>query len=182
MRLLSPKAFLVLSIALALFATGCQQRYWYRIKLRTKPLQTVKVRIVNFSPDILDEFFEVEMLDACKKQLRKDGFQISTKDSANYEFELVMKVDTFNATIVGYRHVGVNNPMQTFSNAQVGVSRFEGIGSILLETRMWVMKTKSVRFEVYDDVYFFNEPKRDKRRSRGVARYMIRIGNYYAKY
>lgn len=182
MQITNCKSLLVFSIALLLLFSACQKRYWYRIKLRTKVHPTVKVKVVNFSPEILNEFFEVEMLEACRKQLRKDGFQTTSKDSANYEFELVMKVDTFNATIVGFRNMGVNNPSQTFTNRQVGVERFDNIGSILLETRMWVMKTKSVRFHIYDDVYFFDEPSRDRRRSRGVVRYMIRIGNYYGKY
>ncbi|MCU0442778.1 MAG: hypothetical protein MUE96_10305 [Bacteroidia bacterium] len=174
MRLLSPKAVLVLSIAFALLATGCQKRYWYRIKLRSQQTHSVKVRILNLSPHILNGDFELEMLNACNKQLQKEGFQVLTKDSTQYQFELVMKLDTFNANII---KDGVKSDAS--GEIEYKVKPIKSVGFILLETRMWVTKSNSTRFDICDDLYFFDQPRRDRRRSRGVVRFMIRVGNDY---
>ena len=146
-------------------ATSCQQRYWYRsvVWSNSKPYLPISIQIVNESPFFISKYFEEEIEKACKKQLARSGYYVSNKN-AKYHFVLNLKVDSF--PMRGNSFKGGYNSVIYLSDGKVF--------SLIFDCFMYDPKRKWNMWEKENELYFFNKPQRDLRRSKNLVRYMIR--------
>lgn len=167
----------LLVVVIILFFSSCQRRYWFRIKLRNEYKRThaTKIDIVNYSPNVLSKNFELVMLAACKKQLKKAGYVFSPKDTPAFRFELTLEVDTFSIGDKGYRRSPI--PSNIFKQGQYFYNYRNNVKAILFECNMYPYKKSIPNWSSRQDNYFFNDEERDLGRSVGTVRYLIRYGN-----
>lgn len=167
----------LLGISIILLLSGCQRRYWFRIKLpgEYKRKYATQIDIVNYSPEVLSKNFEEVMLAACKKQLKKSGYIVSAKDSPVFRFQLTLQVDTFSIGEKNYQ----KSPMPS-KNVGKGFYFFNlrrNVKAIIFECKFYPYKNSVPNWTTVQDNYFFNEEERDLGRSVGTVRYLIRYGN-----
>jgi hypothetical protein len=152
---------LLFIVGLMLLAS-CNQRYWFRTKidLANSKKYSVKISVVNCSPEMLPENFNAAMRHVSKKYLKRRGYYEVPIDSPQFHYTLSIKVDSFR---VGgkpfYRR-------DIYSNSK-------NVKAILIEAKMVHYKKGWMQWENRDDIYYFGET-RDVGRSMGVVRYLIR--------
>lgn len=176
----TPHISISVLIGVLLLLSSCQQRYWFRIKLRNeyKRTHSIRIDVNNYSPQFLGPEFVQYMRDASKKQLKKEGYIISPKDTPAFRFVLSMYVDSFNATILTNNKPGfiTNNP-NSFSLTNPNVYKFRNsVKAILFECQLMPYKNPIPNWSERNDLYFFNDYERDIGRSVGMVRYLIRSG------
>jgi hypothetical protein len=169
--------FLICSLLLS----SCGKRYWYRLKLRdSKPLYSVRVKVINQSPSYISPKFEEEMKVASLKELKKKGFIPSVKDSPMYEFVLRLEVDSFNAGVRNFRseYPGYQPDLShARSVSSSGVYNFrKPVKAMMIRCKLQHFKNKSSVWENNEDLYFFNDYRKDLGRTYGMVRYLIRSG------
>jgi hypothetical protein len=153
-------------LMLILFFTSCSRQYWYRIKFpfsANRELKTVKLEIVNHSPDLLSRNYEKEIKEYCLKRLAKQGLLEAKTDKYDYEFMLTIDVDSFES---GQRlwlgPFGDGMPNQTH------------IMQLSINYDLFFYRSKIIRWSSKSAIYFFANEKRDIRRSKSVVAYAIR--------
>lgn len=151
-----------------LVLSSCQKRYWYRSFVWGSGKNLVPANIVlnNGSTQLLNKAFEDEILSACKKQLLKKGYKITTKKAA-FTFELNIKVDKFTVSGLAY-----------YGGQKVYLYPYydKDVKAILLDCYLFESK-KDLRWKVWEnsnDLYFFGKQKRDMRRTKSMVKYLIR--------
>lgn len=159
-------AFFVIIFIIAI--SGCHRRYWYREMVWSKAQNNVPVNIniVNQNPLALSKDYEKKILQTCEKQLLKKGY-IATNKKAQFQYNLVLKVELY--TVSGLAHYGGERTfLYPYYNKDVKAILFE---STMLQNK------KDLQWKVWEnsnDLYFFNIPKRDMRRSKSMVKYLIR--------
>lgn len=169
--------FPILCILLCLLiVSGCGKRYWYRIKLRdAKQLYSIKISILNMSPNYLSQEFVDELKVGCLKELKRKGYIPSVKDSPVFEFVLRIEVDSFNAGIRNYSKGYAEYVPDGSKPKGSGIYAFrKPVKAIMFDCRLQHFKTKMAVWDVSDDLYFFNDYMKDLGRSDGMVRYLIR--------
>jgi hypothetical protein len=167
--------FLVVLLCLIMIS-GCGKRYWYRIKLRdARQLYSIKVSMVNLSPQYLSQEFMDELKVGCLKELKRKGYIPSVKDSPVFEFVLRIEVDSFNAGIRNYTKDYAEYVPEGSKTKGPAVYTFrKPVKAIMFNCRLQHFKTKVAVWDTSEDLYFFNDYMKDLGRSDGMIRYLIR--------
>jgi hypothetical protein len=146
----------LLTCLLILLFSGCTKRYWYRNKIDVPHSKkySVEIKIVNRSPEFLNNEFIDAMHKAATKSLEKFGYYETRAKSTRFVYTLVLSVDSF--------YKPVNTLYYKF-----------GIGHIIFKAQL--DDTKYGRRWSRDDYIHFFAEKRDVSRSASVVRHLIRI-------
>jgi hypothetical protein len=166
--------FFLLGVIL-LFYVGCGQRYWYRLKLDGTSVKryTIKVDIVNHTPELLTPDFETLLKRGALKELKKYGYYESPKDSPDYFLVLQLAVDSFNMAL--FRE---QTKIAIYSDSIVKspeAYRFNRtVRAILMQCDLLQRKPFLHAWTGYDDVYYFDDFRRDVGRCESVLRFVIR--------
>jgi hypothetical protein len=161
---------------LLLLLSSCSQQYYYLNKVRANPKKgSFDISIENLSPAQISSSFEAEIKDAAIKKLIRAGHKYYPKNP-QYQFTLSIKLDSVESSGVAY--VGGMFVGRSFNTGNY-VNYTRNSRGIYLETKAEYLKTKSKVWEMRYDLYYFAQPYRDLRRTRGVVRYMM--GNFKHK-
>lgn len=147
------------------FFTSCQKRYWYREKVfifnNSQRLKWIHLSVKNSSPEYLSDQFKNNIRMFCLKRLSKYGYEETKKDTAEFNFEIELQVDSFHT-----RGVYVfNKGFYDYKNFVLQLS----ISYLLRNQRM-----KSRVWENKDDFYFFEDEPKDFRRCKSMIKYSFR--------
>ncbi|MFA6260808.1 MAG: hypothetical protein WC760_05030 [Bacteroidia bacterium] len=179
--------FTVLLLLAVLLITGCEKRYWYRKKVREPlfsekiyPRRTVKIEIRNESPDFISKRFEQIILRAGMKTLSRKGFMDAQKDTPNLHLVISLRVDSYyvygsnTGAISGFNQSSIvtRQRLQTQAGAR-SLKEKRPVKELTLSYYMTFPVTGIVYWESGDGLYFFNDEKRDLRRSLGMVRYAL---------
>ncbi len=154
---------------------GCGQRYWYRLKLDGASVKryTVKVEVVNHTPKLLSEDFETILKKGAFRELKKFGYYETPKDSPDYFLVMQIAVDSFNMLLYDKQ-----TKIAIYSDSIVkapNVYRYNRtLRAILMQCDLVQRKPLKRKWTGYEDIYYFNDYRRDVGRSEGVVRYLIR--------
>lgn len=171
-------------IAVMVCLSACQKRFWYRDKVKkiahfeNLPGRTVNVRIENYSPEFISKKAEEMMSQAAIKALERKGFIKSRKDTADLEFFIFLRVDSFyvyasrgGATMGNNNsHLVTKTPMNLSKN---GFWEKPTVRELTMSYRLYSYKTGKVYWSLDDGLFFFNDEERDTRRSMGMIRYAV---------
>jgi hypothetical protein len=149
-------------VILALLMMSCNQRYGYLSKI-AMPVKRgiIAVEIKSLNPNELGNNFDSEIKEYAIKRLRKEGYKYSEKNP-QYLLEVETRIDSSFNRGIAYGGPGVG------SYAYSKKSK-----AILFDL---VLKSKNNNLVIWRgsfDLYFFNEPARDLKRSKGVMRFLI---------
>jgi hypothetical protein len=148
---------------------GCSKRYWFRTKidLPRSNKYSVKINIVNLSPDQLSKEFVEGMHTAASKALAKKGYYEVPIKSPVYTYTLVVKIDSFNRT----RRYYDNKKSGSILTGEYPYKY--GIAAIVFHSKLAHNGQFGVKWEKRYDIYYLDE-KRDISRSKGVVKFLIR--------
>ena len=152
-----------------LLTMGCSQRYAFRSKVFVFKKQTIpiSIQINNESPVIFSKSFEAQIRKTCEKKLMTRGFgPPKKKQTPLYHFELSLQVDSF---IVPHAF-----RTSAYPNPKMVDGGLVNVKAIVLEANFTHIKNKSVIWKDEYDLYFFNQEKKDLRRTKGVCKYLIK--------
>lgn len=177
----------LLLLAITLLISGCEKRYWYRKKIReplftekTYPRRTVKIEIRNESPDFISKRFEQIIQRAGMKTLARKGFIDAQKDTPNLHLIINLRVDSYyvygsnTGALSGFNQSRIitRQRLQTDNGARL-LKEKRPVKELTLSYYMTFPVTGNVYWESGDGLYFFNDEKRDLRRSLGMVRYAL---------
>lgn len=154
---------------LMLLIGGCTKRYWYRTKIDVPRSNkySVKINIVNDSPELLTKQFCDEMHKAATKALKKNGYYETGVKVPKFNYTLVLRVDSFNQSIKHFDNQNIPHSLL------LGNYNYRyGVGAITFVSKLDDTKY-GPKWEKYYDIYFFGE-KRDISRSAGVVKFLIK--------
>jgi hypothetical protein len=157
-------------IIFSLLYIGCGKQYYYLNKVRASPKKgSFDIFIENKSPKIITSAFEAEIKDAAIRKLIKAGHEYKPKQPT-YHFTLVIYVDSVRSS--GTSYIGGSNMGRAID---LGISKNYTLISKGIYLKLQASKVKTAKdfWEMDYDLYYFAQPKRDKRRTRGVVRYMV---------
>lgn len=160
------------ALLLLMLLGSCQQRYWYRVKLnlgQTKVKGSFAVEVENQSPGNLSPAFEKAMTETCSKSLSKKGLTPVKTGTPDYTFKLVVRVDSFNTSGIAYR-------MEKEARVDPYAYQRSNVKAIMLNYKMYKSKTMEKLWESENDLYYFANENRDRRRTKGMVKYTIRKG------
>lgn len=166
---------IILGLIFSLAFAGCGQRYWYRLKLDGSSVKryTVKVNVVNHTPTLISDEFEEILKKGAFKELKKIGYYETPKDSPDFFLVLQLAVDSFNMVL--YQE---QKKIAMYSDSAVkdpNVYRFKKtVRAILMQCDLVQRKPLKRKWTAYEDIFYFNEYRRDMGRSESVVRYLIR--------
>jgi hypothetical protein len=150
--------------------SACGQQYYYLNKVRASPKKgTFTISIENKSPKQIDANFEAELKDAAIKKLIRQGHAYKP-NAPQYIITLSLKVDsaqTEGVAYVGGMFFGRSINAGTYKNYTL---KSKGI---YLKANAEFIKTKMNVWEMDYDLYYFAQPHKDLRRTRGVVKYMM---------
>lgn len=157
---------------LALVFSGCTKRYWYRTKIDVPHSNkySVKIYIVNRSPNELNENFVNAMHKSAAKSLKKWGYYEAPVKSPKFIYTLTVGVDSFNKSI---KHFDNKNLPEPGSIIRGKYNYSYGVGAIVFDSKMEYGPESVVKWERIYDIYYFGE-KRDISRSEGVVKFLIK--------
>lgn len=141
---------------------SCGQKYFHLKKLSV-PLKRgiVALDVKSLNPEILNKSFEIEVKDYAAKRLRHEGYKCQEKN-AQYFLQVEMKVDSSINSGIAYGGPGIG------SYSYLKKSR-----AILIYMELRSKSTDRVIWTGDFDLYFFEDPKRDLKRTKGVVKYLI---------
>lgn len=161
------KIFALLIVVLGF--TTCQKQYFYFNKVKANPKKgSFNLFVENRTPQLLSKNFEEEIRDACIKKLIKNGHTYTTKNP-QYNFNISIEVDSVLSS--GITYSAPINVGKSFSYLGRPYSRISK--GIYIEVNVKKWESSSIFWETYYDLYFFAEPKKDLRRTKGVMRYLM---------
>ncbi|MES2560026.1 MAG: hypothetical protein V4590_09820 [Bacteroidota bacterium] len=172
----------ILVFILVLACAGCGQRYWYRLKLDGSSVKrySVKVDVVNHTPKLISDDFETILKKGALKELKKNGYYETPKDSPDYFLVLQLAVDSFNMALYQQQ-----TKIAMYSDSTVkapNTYRFKKtVRAILMQCDLVQRKPLKRKWTGYEDIYYFNDYWRDVGRSEGVIRYLIRSAEEKSK-
>jgi hypothetical protein len=152
---------------------GCEQKYWFRIKIDVPHSNkySVKVNVINQSNHLLSKDFEEIMRKSVVKELKKKGYFELPIDSPQFLFTLFLNVDSFNAA-------KKNHPKEIALYADSVRHNYRSynqtVKAVMIVCELKHYKQGWVKWISADDVYYFGE-YRDIGRVEGVVRHLIRI-------
>lgn len=158
-----------------LILQGCGKRYWFRLKMDGSSVKrySVKVDVVNHTPKLLPGEFEAELIKGAFKELKKFGYYETTKDSPDCYLVMQLAVDSFNTVM--YREqtkIAIYTDSIIRSPNAYRLSRT--VRAILMQCDLVQRKPLKRVWTNYEDIFYFNDYRRDVGRSEGVVRYLIR--------
>ncbi len=154
---------------LLLLIGGCTKRYWYRTKIDVPQSNkySVKINIVNESPEFLNVEFNNAMHKAAAKALKKRGYYETGIKTPKFIYTLVLRVDSFNRAIKHFDNQNIPHSLL------LGNYNYRyGVGAITFQSKLDDIKY-GPKWEKYYDIYYFGE-KRDISRSKGVVKFLIK--------
>ena len=157
-------------IIFSLLYLSCGKQYYYLNKVRASPKKgSFDIFIENRSPLIITPTFEAEIKDAAIRKLIKLGHEYKPKQPT-YRFSLVIYVDSVRSSGISY--IGGSNMGR---GIDIGIAKNYTITSKGIYLKLQASKVKTAKdfWEMDYDLYYFAQPKRDKRRTKGVVRYMV---------
>jgi hypothetical protein len=154
--------------ALFLFLTGgCKERYWSleKVAVHPAPRRVISLEVENKSPLFITPSFEHAMQQAAVALLMKKGFVVSNSVKQAYKFRLELHVDS--SLIGGHYH-------RRLTQSDIGAFHVSPhyVKSLEFEYILY-SPLKSVVLNKNYDLYFFNNEKKDTRRSIGVMKYIL---------
>jgi hypothetical protein len=157
------QAFVI--ILAAIFFSGCTKQYAYLNKVKANPKKgSFNLQVINESPQRLAKGAEKDIKDVCIKKLIRKGHPYTTKNPL-YNFEIYIKVDT--ATTV---HQSIIGPYIVRGGDRVYI---RNTTAIYLHVNVLKKGNRFPYHEDFYDLYYFGEPKRDLKRTKGVAKYLM---------
>ncbi|MES2560025.1 MAG: hypothetical protein V4590_09815 [Bacteroidota bacterium] len=176
-----------LTIVLVIFwmaFSGCTKRYWFRVKIPGKPkdLHTVKVHLINNTPQYLSPFFEERFEQKVYQSLLKYGFVKTTKDTAEYNFTIVMSVEKVSARGISRFRTGNTTEegsheveAASYRPARYGSHRYERkVDNINFRYTLEIPFRHQMLWTRNDYVYFKHKKLQDVNRSVSVLRLALR--------
>ncbi len=151
---------------------GCTKRYWFRTKIDTvnSKKYSVKITVINQSPEFLSDQFVEVMRKSSMKELKRKGYFELPIDSPQFHFVLTLKVDSFNA---GVRNFTKNTAVYSTTPSRNYYTFRHTVKAILFNCEMRNYKQGWLQWEAEDDLYYFGE-ERDLGRSVGMVRHLIK--------
>lgn len=185
-RRLRPIILFLLICTQLLALWGCEKRYWYRTKIRNpfkseaNAIKTIDVEIRNESPEFISRKFEQTIRQASIRSLEKRGFMEAKKGTPQYHLTIHLRVDSFyvygspTGAMTGYNFADIM-PRRSITSQTVipHLRQKPSVMELSLSYRMVFPETGVIYWETGDGLYFFNEEKRDLRRSIGMIRYAL---------
>jgi len=166
---ISSKVFYFFYVFGLLFCS-CGKQYFYLNKVRANPNKgTFNLQIDNYAPKQIYPAFEAEIKDAAIKKLIRLGHAYKP-NNPQYVISLSVMVDSVES--VGTAYVG---GMFVGRSIATGAYRNYSVNSrgIYLKASAEFLRTKANVWKMEYDLYYFAQPYRDIRRTRGVVRYMM---------
>ncbi len=173
-------------LLLSFLAASCEKRYWYRKKVREPNTQTiyhfpktVKVEIQNLSPEFISPAFEQKIKQAGLNELNKQGFVLSRKDTPNYSMVIFLKVDSYyvygskTGVSTGGNYHSVLSKKRLGTDYSHALKEKNMVKELTFNYKMISPKNGNLYWESDDGLYFFNEEKKDIRRSVGIVKYAL---------
>lgn len=173
---------IILSVILLLAFAGCGKRYWYRIKLDGSSVKryTIKVNVVNHSPNLISNEFEEILKKGALRELKKTGYYETPKDSPDFFLVMQLAIDSFNMIL--YQE---QKKIAIYSDSAVkapNVYRLKKtVRAVLMQCDLVQRKPLQRKWTAYEDIFYFNDYWRDIGRSEGVVRYLIRSAEEQTK-
>ncbi len=162
---------ITLLLCLLLMISGCQQRYWYRMKFdffTPKPRKKVAVIINNYADDWLEPNFDKVMQKKCEIIFKRKKFDIASPDTADFVFYLDVIIDSFNVAGIAWR-------LDEKSRTDVSPYSYkrQGVKAIMFNYKMVRRKEKVIEWKETNDLFYYDD-YRDLGRSVGMVRYTIK--------
>lgn len=173
--------FRIFSLGLILLIfSGCGQRYWYRLKLDGSSVQryTVKVDVVNHTPKLVSSDFENILKRGALKELKKFGYYETPKDSPDYFLVLQLAIDSFN-TALYHQQTKIAIYTDSVINSPNAYKFNRTVRAVLMQCDLVKRKPLKRVWTNYEDIYYFDDFRRDVGRSEGVIRFLIRSACEY---
>ncbi|MBU3661938.1 MAG: hypothetical protein FGM41_01910 [Bacteroidetes bacterium] len=149
--------------------TSCQKQYFHLNKVKANPKKgSFNLFMENKTPQLLTKHFEEEVKEACIKKLIKNGHTYTTKNP-QYLFFISLAIDSVLSNGISY--AAPINMGKSFSYHAKPYSRTSK--GIYIEVDVKKRESSYIFWETDYDLYYFAEPKRDLKRTKGVMRYLI---------
>jgi hypothetical protein len=168
-KMVMRKSSLIICLGIML-VSGCTKRYWFRSKIDVPHSKrySVKINIVNRSPECLTGEFITAMHQAAAKYLQKWGYYETHIKSPTYIYTLTLRVDSFDQS--RKRFDGQNIPPKLL----LGDRNFVYGEAAIVFTSELDHKQFGRKWSKFYDIYYFGE-KRDISRSKGVVKLLIKM-------
>lgn len=162
-------------IFLVFMLMGCGQRYWYRLKLDGSSIKryTIKVDVVNHTPKLLSQDFEAILKKGALKELKKFGYYETPKDSPDYFLVLQLAIDSFNTALYN-QQTKIAIYTDSVVKAPNAYKFNRTVRAILMQCDLVQRKPLKRKWTNYEDIFYFDDFRRDVGRSEGVVRFLIR--------
>lgn len=160
---------------------ACHRIHWQRNKVRvrthaeasseqyvTKP--SISIRVNNRSPYIFSPEFTDELKLICEKEFERLGYEPMQGDATDYLANIRIEIDSFPVT--GVYVFGKGGPSSFWKPY-----RKEKVYAIVFDYELIDNKYKSIRWKESNDIYYFDDPERNTRRSKSMVKYTIRYGS-----
>lgn len=165
---------------LALFCTllliitffSCRQQHWQRSKVRVRqPVKkpTIEVDIINKRNYLFTEAFNNNIKTICEKEFARMGYSLHVNDTP--DFKACVKIDMDSFASKAYYKIGTGGTGYIWR-----LYRRDKVYALLFDYSIINARNKQTKWEEKNDIYFFDNTRKDSRRSRSMIKYTIRYG------
>jgi hypothetical protein len=161
---------LLLTVSTILFCS-CNKLYWHRTKYRVRqPVKppSIEVEILNKVPSLFQEDFNEKLKEVCEKEFYKIGYCRNTKPEPDYRATITISMDSFATKGIYYISEGRASFFKPYERSKVF--------AILFDYQLINVKYKKVKWVDKNDIFFFNNQRKDARRSKNMVKFTIRYG------
>jgi len=163
-------SFLLTITLMSLLLSSCKQQYFYLNKVRASSKKgPFTLQIINLTPNLINTEFEAQIKDAAIKKLIRQGHAYKP-NNPQYKFVLTIKVDSVISSGIAY--VGASNVGRAIPMGNYYQYTRNSRG-VYLNVETQYLKTNKRIWEMDYDLYYFAQENRDRRRTKGVVRYMM---------
>lgn len=157
-------------ILLLALATGCSKQYFYLNKVRANPKKSsFNLRVINLSPDKIDPNFEEKIKEAAIKKMIRKGHAYNNKNP-RIELTLTVKIDSAVTSGIAFLSGPAGSGSSKYGEPYYYHYTRSAKGVYL---NLTAQNRATPIWDMDYDLYYFDERRRDLRRTKGVVKYMV---------
>lgn len=161
---------------LLVFFSACSRRYGYLRKSGNgKARGIITVAVINDSKGMLTDDYVKSLEECAIKKLTREGFKVSSKKT---QFHLTVHVKVDSSFNTGVAFTGGPYPMSSRGSMPGYYQYSRRSRGIIFNLDLEALNTHYKLWEKNYDLYFFDDYRRDLRRSKSVLKFLISDMHY----
>lgn len=165
-------------IVFTLMVAGCGKLYWHRNKVAANPRKqklSVALVVENNTPAIFEKDFNDRLEAICKNELERMGYLTVYKTTPNLLAILRIDLDSFILPM-DTTNKQLPRTVYYYTTSMLNGQRLHGVKAIMFDYQIIFSKDSAIKWKEQNDIYYFDDVKRNTNRALGMVKYTFRNG------